>query len=119
MAITPSLKESSHQNHDVKNLSQPHRHKQRPIPDTHDRHKTEKLPSSKVPAPDYLFHQGHLQILIYANSSQTVEHPSCRRNHSSISGRLQGTHLCQLAPGGVFTCTCIKSHSHLLFSYAP
>ena len=69
-----------------------------PLTDTRLR----KLPSSKISVPHYSLNQGHLQIFIYANCGQTLEHPPCRRHHNSVSGRLQGTHLYQLAPGESF-----------------
>ena len=74
-----------------------------------DRYQAEKLPSSKISAPHYSLHQGHLQVFIYANCGQTLEHPSCRHHHSSISGRLQGTHLYQLAPGESFLLALVYS----------
>ena len=74
-----------------------------------DRHQAEKLPSSKISAPHYSLHQGHLQVFIHANCGQTLEHPSCRRHHSFISGRVQGTHLYQLAPGESFLLALVYS----------
>ena len=82
-------------------------------------------PHGQIPGPHNSFLQRYLQVLLHANSSQTMERTPCRRHHRFIGDRLQVTHLQPLVlTSVVFTCTYFLSttfhlfHAHLVFTSA-